>query len=174
MTVQDVNGCTTTEQINIDQSIEELSASIEDVQEANCGETDGSFRVATNNGSAPFTYDIGNGETDNPLFENLAFGEYEVTVTDMNGCTVSETATVESITGVFDKNDFPITLFPNPVNNTINIVSEANSNYAYVIYDSIGQEIISGNGSMINVEILNSGVYYIRINNSITKSFIKI
>lgn len=62
-----------------------------------------------------------------------------------------------------------ITLYPNPVNDELNITSSAN-NFKYRVYDIYGKELISG-GSMLNNKViscasLNMGVYFIKIETS--------
>ncbi len=91
--VTDVNGCSAITTIEITEpALMEATATV--IQNASCkGESDASFEVSTINGIAPFTYSIGNESQDNGLFENMATGNYEITVTDANGC--SATTTVE-------------------------------------------------------------------------------
>ncbi|MEL6943258.1 MAG: hypothetical protein AAFO82_11370, partial [Bacteroidota bacterium] len=87
VTVVDANGCSNTEEIIVEASLTELSANIENLQNANCGEENGQFSVVVNSGSAPYSYDLGEGETNDPNFNSLAFGNYELTVTDAAGCS---------------------------------------------------------------------------------------
>ncbi|MEM6697794.1 MAG: PKD domain-containing protein, partial [Bacteroidota bacterium] len=87
VTVVDANGCSNTEQVAIEASEIELSVSIENLQNANCGEENGRFSIVVNNGSAPYTYDLGEGTTNDPNFSNLALGNYEITVNDAAGCS---------------------------------------------------------------------------------------
>ena len=68
-------------------------------------------------------------------------------------------------------------LFPNPVNNTLNIITEKNI-LKIEIYDALGRIIVSKSkpSKTINVEQLESGVYSIAIifnDNKIIKKFIK-
>lgn len=87
VTVVDANGCSNTQQIAIEQSETELSANIDNLQNANCGEENGRFSVVVNNGSAPYSYDLGEGATNDPNFTGLALGNYEITVSDASGCS---------------------------------------------------------------------------------------
>ena len=66
-----------------------------DTQEAGCnGGTDGSITVVAAGGTAPFTYDFGNGAQNANTASNLGAGSYPVTVTDANGCTATAMADV--------------------------------------------------------------------------------
>lgn len=92
--VTDAKGCSTTQEIVI-QDRNDLEADIQNVQNATCGNANGQFSVVAEGGDAPFTYNIGTGETNSPTFSNLAGGFYEVTVSDANGCQVIESTLVE-------------------------------------------------------------------------------
>ncbi|MEL6254989.1 MAG: T9SS type A sorting domain-containing protein [Bacteroidota bacterium] len=59
---------------------------------ADCDVTNGTASV-TPTGTAPYTYSWSNGETTASI-SNLASGQYTVTVTDANSCSVTETVTV--------------------------------------------------------------------------------
>ena len=63
---------------------------------ATCGLTNGSFEVSVIGGLAPYTFDIGNGVTSNNTFTNLSEGDYQVTITDLAGCTANIIVTIES------------------------------------------------------------------------------
>jgi hypothetical protein len=58
------------------------------------GEATGSATVTPVGGTAPFTYAWSPMATNSPILNNLMAGTYTVTITDANGCTVSQTATV--------------------------------------------------------------------------------
>ena len=56
---------------------------------------DGSITVSVYGGSAPYTYQMsGAPVTGLPSFNNLCTGTYNLTVTDANGCTVSQNANI--------------------------------------------------------------------------------
>ena len=56
---------------------------------------DGSITVSVYGGSAPYTYQMsGAPVTGAPSFNNLCTGTYNLTVTDANGCTVSQNANI--------------------------------------------------------------------------------
>ena len=54
---------------------------------------DGSTYVTAGGGTAPYTYDWDDGQTTDTAY-NLVAGDYIVTVTDANGCTAKDTATI--------------------------------------------------------------------------------
>jgi hypothetical protein len=71
----------------------EATASV--LQNVSCNDgVNGSFEISLTAGTAPFTYDMNSTTQENSLFENLAAGSYEVTVTDANGCIATAIATI--------------------------------------------------------------------------------
>ena len=98
--------------------------------------------------------------------EDLADGTYTYLVIAMYGETmsipVSVTATVTH--EGLGENEFTFGVYPNPADNVLNIVTEAN-NFEYQIVNSLGQVVVNGNANgntTINVSELN-GVYFLRI-----------
>jgi PKD repeat protein len=99
ITVTDGNGC------NADQSGAILGSdaptfSIINIVNENCGQIDGSFEISASGGTTPYSYDIGLGAATNPIFENLASGVYNITLTDANGCSEVQSATVGSSSAI--------------------------------------------------------------------------
>jgi len=65
-------------------------------------------------------------------------------------------------------NEKSINLFPNPVNDILNINGNSNEDYFYQIYDLTGKVISKGKfiNNKINVSQLKTGIYLIRVNDS--------
>lgn len=61
-----------------------------------CDAPTGTAEVAATGGTAPYTFDIGNGPVDEPLLEQLSSGDYDLTITDANGCAVEDNFTIPS------------------------------------------------------------------------------
>lgn len=92
VTVTDANGCT----ITATQTILELPpADIQTVQQINsqCVDGNGLIEISAT-GSDPFTYTWTNGVSTGPIANNLNAGDYTVTVTDVNGCTSTQSFTI--------------------------------------------------------------------------------
>ncbi|MEZ4919307.1 MAG: SprB repeat-containing protein [Saprospiraceae bacterium] len=97
VTVTDVNGCTTSTCVAINNSDgPELTTSVTD---ATCGSSNGSIDLSVTGGVGPYTYAWDNGSTTEDL-NNLSAGTYCVTVTDANGCSATTCVTVESEGGL--------------------------------------------------------------------------
>lgn len=90
VTVTDANGCDGTASVTLTEP-DPISVTFTIMDDT--GVMDGSITASTTGGISPYTYMWSNGQTGNSLF-GLAGGDYTVTVTDANGCTGSETATV--------------------------------------------------------------------------------
>ncbi|HIB78232.1 MAG TPA: hypothetical protein EYO58_11630, partial [Flavobacteriales bacterium] len=92
LTVTDVNGCTldTTIRVNV---IGEPTLQVTNVQNADCGTSNGSATVFASGGSPPYFYTWSNGQNA-ATANNLSAGTYIITVTDDDGCIAIDTATV--------------------------------------------------------------------------------
>ncbi|MFK8039603.1 MAG: SprB repeat-containing protein, partial [Crocinitomicaceae bacterium] len=83
--------------VTINSSPSVTSASINDVS---CnGGNDGTVSISVSGGTAPYTYSWDNGATTESI-SGLTAGLYVVNVTDANGCTTSETKTVNEPTAL--------------------------------------------------------------------------
>jgi large repetitive protein len=89
VTVTDANDCTQNIPVTITQPSSALGGSILSQDNVLCfGQSTGSVTVEGSGGTAPFMYSIGGGPLQaSGTFDNLAAGNYTVTVTDANDCT---------------------------------------------------------------------------------------
>ena len=93
VTITDANGCTALETAQVLAGDCGISATISTTSPNCFGEANGTATVNLTGGNGPFTYEwssAGSGQTET----NLAAGNYTVTVTDDNGCTISGQASV--------------------------------------------------------------------------------
>jgi len=65
-----------------------------DITDSECGLNDGSVTANVSGGTLPYSYAWDNG-VNNASIENLAPGDYIITITDDHNCTLEATATVE-------------------------------------------------------------------------------
>src|SRR5690606_27560149 len=93
LTITDDNNCTSVQTYSVSEP--DALAFSEAITDALCnGENNGGISIAVTGGTAGYTYAwTGSSETSNSLV-GVTAGNYEVTVTDDNGCTLSETYTV--------------------------------------------------------------------------------
>ncbi len=95
--ITDSEGCTGLETYSVaEPKLLTLTSFTED---ANCGVEDGSVVASATGGIVPWTYDYGNGSNFIGIFENVAPGDYVMTVTDDNGCTELSPFTINSVEG---------------------------------------------------------------------------
>lgn len=59
---------------------------------------------------------------------------------------------------------FELSVFPNPVAHILKI-SGAGKNASYTITDPFGGEVLTGTGNTVNIAWMDSGVYYLKIDN---------
>ena len=85
--VTDANGCTRTETVTIVEPAALQSASNAAAVRCNGG-SDGSVSVSVQGGTSPYTYQWSTGASSSSV-DQLAAGNYSVTVTDDNGCTIT-------------------------------------------------------------------------------------
>lgn len=93
VTITDANGCTLTEQINVIQPAAPLSSSIT-VDDVKCyGDASGQIQAQLSGGTAPYTY-TWNSQAGNDVISQLTAGNYQLSVTDANGCIFQQNITV--------------------------------------------------------------------------------
>ncbi|HEX5001144.1 MAG TPA: hypothetical protein VFW78_01500, partial [Bacteroidia bacterium] len=92
--ISDANGCITSATAAITQPLAPLSSTLNVLSNVNCfAGTDGTLDLSVSGGSVPYTYLWSSGNVTQDLY-NVAAGTYTVTVTDVNGCTLQQSATV--------------------------------------------------------------------------------
>lgn len=153
VTVADANGCEDSLDFIINEPTE-LLLSITDVQPS-CTEIDnGSVTADLMGGTLPFTYSWSNG--DNTLsLANVGPGTYMLVVTDSNGCTVTDSATVAAETM-----DLSIALEPDTViePGTSATFTASSSNIINTILWSPGAYLDDSTGTIV-IATPEEGIY---------------
>jgi hypothetical protein len=117
LTVTDANGCTATVDNIIIAQPSPLSVNAEIVDASGPGASDGSITLTVGGGEPPFTYNWSNGATTKNLL-NVPPGEYTLTITQSNGCTVVKTYIVLTSSSIAEAAVFSrLSLSPNPASN---------------------------------------------------------
>lgn len=122
---------------------------------------------AVTGGVAPYTYLWSNGETTASLTD-LAEGTYTVTVTDDEGCSNTESFTVDNLVGIAAINKLSAKLFPNPTTGQVFVELPQAGNASVSVMDLTGREIATAQGDgaariSIDLSSVSAGVYYVRI-----------
>jgi gliding motility-associated-like protein len=95
LTVTDANGCIKNYSYTIN-AFPAVSFTTSATQ-ATCGQPNGSVTVTVTSGTPPYTYQWSPNVSSGSSANNLAAGNYTVTVTDANGCSDTQTITVTEI-----------------------------------------------------------------------------
>ena len=100
VTMTDINGCSGSATTTITQPLTSLSFT-SNVNNVTCfGGSNGSITVNPAGGTGPYTYAWSNSLPPNKTVNNLAAGNYVVTVTDANGCTSMNTVPITQPTQI--------------------------------------------------------------------------
>ena len=97
----DINGCTVSGDFTVGDDNGDLEITSTVVTDESCGDGAGAIDITYTGGSSPFTFDWDNGD-DTEDISGLSAGDYSLVLTDINGCTVSTSGTVDNISGGFD------------------------------------------------------------------------
>ncbi|CAG5079582.1 SprB repeat-containing protein [Parvicella tangerina] len=77
----------------------QITANITETPETCTGTGDGEISISLSNATAPVTYDLSgpsSASNTSGTFSNLSAGTYTIDITDANGCTIQETATINT------------------------------------------------------------------------------
>ncbi|WP_299991705.1 gliding motility-associated C-terminal domain-containing protein [uncultured Pontibacter sp.] len=134
ITVKDAKGCIVTRQVQVSDIAGPSELAIA-VTASTCGDSNGQLTIGeVTGGTAPYTYSIdGSNFQTEKAFATLAARTYEVTVKDKNGCTYTQSVTIENIPG---PSDFVVTLKSSSCGRangsvTVGEVTEGTAPYTY-------------------------------------------
>jgi len=129
----------------------------------------GSIDLTVSGGVGDYSYEWSNG-ADTSLIEDLEIGIYSVIVTDGNGCSLEDSFEVGGVTSTDSELKNGLMIYPNPVQNYLNIKHSDDIN-KLMIYDAIGKLVIEkeikGNQSQIDVNYFPAGLYFVRLQNNL-------
>jgi hypothetical protein len=182
VTVTDANGCSLVSGGAIGQplAITLTATSVSDTSSAGIG----TASVTAGGGTAPYTYAWSDGQTTD-IATGLMMGTYTVTVTDVNGCTETETVTVDDFVSTTRLEYITnVSIYPNPTNgNTvIDLELSQNADVAVSIYtvtgvlvQDFGKENTSKATHIVDVTAYPAGMYLVRFvvdNQIVTKKLL--
>ena len=155
-----------------------MTLAVEIGDNSDVDDPNGSIFISPSGGIEPYQYSIDDGQTfqDNPLFENLAAGFYNIVVSSANGaCEATSVEEVKLVTSVVDiEGEYSIKVSPNPGNGYYHVLV---SNFETQSY-TMKMQVIDGSGRMmqeLSIQKYNgafegdlslmsypSGTYYLR------------
>ena len=109
--IMDGAGCNYISQYEV-QSPGQMNISF-DTALPQAGEFNGSIMANVNGGLAPYSYNWSTGQS-GPFIEGLDFGVYDVTITDNNGCTYTESVSLMTTSSYDIEGLANWKIFPNP------------------------------------------------------------
>jgi large repetitive protein len=160
ITITDAHGCTASSMITITQPAI-LSASTATATNVNCnGDNTGSARVSASGGTTPYRYLWNPSGQADATAVGLSVGVYTVTVTDANGCTSIETATITQPLALVASISFVSNVSCNGSNNASASISVngGTSPYRY-LWSPSGQTTATATG-------LSPGIYLVTVTDS--------
>jgi hypothetical protein len=147
---------------------------------------DGSITIEALGGTIPYAYSWNTNPVQSTnTAENLAAGNYSITITDANGCSNVSSYTVPNLTSVVSISNIDVQLFPNPTTGIVNLqLGNTNLvNASVKVVNTNGQTVYANtlrtfaNGTT-SIDLSNqaNGVYFVQIVSDkqvITKRIIK-
>lgn len=171
ITVSDVSGCTTTGSDTITEPpILAVTMSSTDDHSLN----DGTATASVTGGTPPYIFNWSSGGSDSTE-TGLTAGIYYVTITDANGCEITDTVEVLLSVGIsFNDGISVINIYPNPFHDILNVnIENLNEEIIITVLDISGRRVISEKilpdgivHRKYELEGQAEGMYFIRITGS--------
>lgn len=171
LTVIDANNCLMSKNYEI---VEPTPLAISNVvtTEDEDGLSNGSIAIEVEGGTVPYTYEWSNGETSSDIAD-LSAGEYDVVITDANGCSfIEQGIVVGTITDVADLDEITdFNMYPVPANRLLNVEANLMNSQSVTmkIMNTTGVQLWSRSyktseiNEVIDLEEFVSGMYTIYI-----------
>jgi gliding motility-associated-like protein len=67
------------------------------ISQETCFQINGSIEILVSDGSAPYQYTWSSGISNTNIYNNIAAGDYSVTVTDQDGCSITREMTIQNL-----------------------------------------------------------------------------
>lgn len=164
--ITDANSCTTTLNNVIITEPSVITANESGTDETCDSCNDGTAEVAPAGGTAPYTVSWSNGATGDSI-GGLAPGTYTATITDANGCSITQDVVVNSFVGIDELTSYGIVVYPNPVTDFLAIDATKGNVRSIALLDASGKliSLLTQNGKTFSLDMrhLANGVYHLTI-----------
>lgn len=159
LTAIDSSGCS--DSTNIQVAIHDLPNISMSSTPATCSNCmDGEALATVISGPIPHLFVWNIGGTSNPL-TGLNPGNYAVTLTDGNTCSISDTVLVGNSIGIVEQHS-ELVVYPNPFKSTVNIEVESGK-LKVDVYDYTGKLLQSVNSPTIDLSDYSKGFYLLKV-----------
>ncbi|HIO72599.1 MAG TPA: T9SS type A sorting domain-containing protein [Flavobacteriales bacterium] len=166
--VMDSSGCTDTGSAMTLIIPAALTTNTSSVIESVPGAGDGTATVVASGGTLPYTYGWSStpGQT-TAVATGLSTGSYQITVSDANGCSAIDSASVGVGVGIAEMIEgIEVKFYPNPANEFITIEINYDETSVLEIIDLVGKQIVRKemrNKIILDVNSFKEGMYLYRI-----------
>ena len=166
---EDSNGCLSSIEFEIPEAPEPI-ASVESTDDSGSG--DGTITITVTEGNPPYMFSLDNVDfQESNVFSGLSNGDYTIYIIDNNDCVFTADGTVDSATSIdltVDASD-NMYIYPNPSqgNHVTVEVQEGSINYALIVVDSQGKQVMTTRVNqkkfILDVSDLSAGLYTVYI-----------
>lgn len=179
VTATDGNGCADTASFEVVEP-DALQLTIDEVLDQTEGESDGSINITVSGGTLDYSFDwtglSGAFSSDEEDLDGLLAGDYVVTVTDANGCSVSsDDLTIEVVIGVAELMGGEVRVWPNPAQSQFvltfpSIMSDGGGQvHVYNLTGQIMETFVIAPGAseqLVDVSSWSAGPYLVQVESS--------
>lgn len=165
VTATDANGCVANASVTV-VAPSAVTATVASTTDATCATcTDGSIALSAAGGTGSHTYLWSNGQTTSTA-TGLAAGSYTFTVSDLNGCVATGSASISFQVAVNKTLANSINIYPNPTTQFVNVAGLVEGTRLALV-NALGQIIwsVETNNTTIQLDLSNiaPSVYYLQI-----------
>lgn len=168
LTIKDANSCTYSEMFVLGE-VAPLNIQGE-VTASTAYPENGAISLNVSGGNIPYSYLWDNNDT-TATITDLIPGQFEVTVTDLMGCTATEVFAVGGVTSTSEKLfEDAVTVYPNPTQETLYLDLPSKLIGSKIrVYDSNAKLLLTKKATNINerldLKAFEAGLYTLRIDN---------
>jgi subtilisin-like proprotein convertase family protein len=176
VTISDANGCQLSVPIlipNIGNPVNFISGDTTSTSCSSC--SDGAVDLTLGATGAPYTFAWSNGATTEDLI-NVVPGTYNVTITNVDGCSLDTVFVVDFSTGLVELEGMELKVYPNPSNGNIYVEFTQDPTEAIQIevFNALGQRVMERTYAPqmiqgrinVNVQNASTGTYMMKISSS--------
>lgn len=177
----DANGCPVSDSTLVYQPASAPGSTLSQVNVKCYGDSTGSIDLSPSGGTPPYTYSwsagsggaVPSGQTGNQDLSGVPVGTYNVTVTDSNGCTHFNNASITQPGSALNTSITHVNTTPGGSSGSIDLsVNGGTSGYTYAWSASNGGAVPSGQGGNQDLSGLITGTYTVLVtdNNGCTRT----